>query len=1041
MWTLLDTKAPEADRLLKCAPAMVFELPKHSNYRFKRSQWGSRNFDPSRLPDMATIYIMYQAPVQCYRAQQLDYCVHYQIAQERLELIHSECRRLRGNSLYAPEVVVIPPDEDFEDEFLLVRNNPSPDKIAPLDFLEVMKFVLDKTASDKSNCKNSRRTPRIDLGTTGHNNSRRDRSKTGLGLPKPYRFAHTDSEEGKAILLGSSEAFKAVFHDQADKYFCDAERNALFANTYAAGSISESLAALVADLMIQGQITEEHYTAAHTDSNNDRKDPRYRVVIGFSGLLYNKELDSLRRSGTVMYGKLSGGDFMDKLRRYGPLLSEMYDTWDHLPPWQKNVDSTLIPGPDHPSGRTLEAPHSLKTVLYSVFADTIDKVLATFTELAKEEVFVAGLLFCTTVSNCPQHFWFELRKIAEDRSIGTKSINDMDAVEAVTNLYNHLYNVKAKDHPMAAKYEPRPRHQPCHNQRASKVQILNSVHVIARLMRDLRSIPPKEFRDDPPFFYHSATMVLTRKCISDVHVDLCTRTADCGVYMAGPLIAQHILGTAACLNLIPAPLALHAHIGPSTTTWKYYVQKFHLGEGLQVEHSDIILLAASSYLDIPPVQAEELACLNAKAGARSRFRTQDFIGCCGHLYIPTRSQGRIAGICRINRNGDITPQPQWVPKNKPSRPYPRMAPLWNFTGLSSEKKNIPTKKSKPRKLNRMRLEESFPFIPGEALPVPTPHSIVLSCKPRHATPHAREADFNADVVMRKSLSAYRRYGVDLTEASHRDILLIQKHGTKGFPMPECNVQWGGKRPPKRKRVHGFSNYVSHGIRLGEGKIFYPPTDFPLFPDVAIGHEAESFVESDRRWFRSMETSRLFTILALAGEMGYDDPTGLFSDFFSQSVELKGGRSAKMKVMCSCRRNGQAKKPSGERNVRYERIPFLVGIEYDEGGRAFYLTNSAGCRISSPYLIPKPPSQYMAVYDHETIDGKPFITIRTKETTKLIPLSQLDNSEIHWPVFQYAKRNGLLNQPGWKRFAKIADLLPDTTDVSTSDILRDSAFAP
>ena len=228
MWVLLDPKAPEAERVLKCAPAMVFELPMHSNYRFKASQSGCRNFDPSRLPEMATIYIMYQAPVQCYRAKQLDYCVHYQIAQDRVELIHRECRRLRDNYLYAPEVVVILPDEDFEDEFLLVRNNPSPDKIASLDFLEVMTFVLDNTATDQSHCKNSRRTPRIDLGTTGHNNSRRDRSKTGLGLPKPYRFAHTDSEEGKAILLGSSEAFKAVFHDQVDKYFCDVERNALF---------------------------------------------------------------------------------------------------------------------------------------------------------------------------------------------------------------------------------------------------------------------------------------------------------------------------------------------------------------------------------------------------------------------------------------------------------------------------------------------------------------------------------------------------------------------------------------------------------------------------------------------------------------------------------------------------------------------------------------------------------------------------------------------------------------------------------------------
>ena len=156
--------------------------------------------------------------------------------------------------------------------------------------------------------------------------------------------------------------------------------------------------------------------------------------------------------------------------------------------------------------------------------------------------------------------------------------------------------------------------------------------------------------------------------------------------------------------------------------------------------------------------------------------------------------------------------------------------------------------------------------------------------------------------------------------------------------------------------------------------------------------------------------------------------------------MKGGRTVKIKVICSCRKNGESKKLPGERKDSYERSPFLVGIKYDEGGRAFYLTNPAGCRISRPYLIPKPPTQYMAVYDHEIIDSKPCITIRTDNGTKLIPLSQLDNSEIHWPVFQYAKRNGLLSQPGWKRFARIADLLPDTTDISTCDHMRDSAVA-
>ncbi len=1041
-WVPLTLESPMCDRILKIAPAMIFEVAKDSSYNFK-SDGNNTEFDRSRVPDMVTIYIMLQAPLQCYRAKQLDYCVHYQMAQDRLELIHSECRRLRGLELYAPNVIVLPPDKDFRDDFLLVRNNPSPELVQSLDFRMIAKFVLENFSAEKKGQKNVRNTPKIDLGTTGHINSKRD--EFGLGLARPYRHAHTDSPQGRAILGGSSDAFKRVFHDEAHLYFCDEERNRIFSNSHVQHSITEAMVALLADLMVRGVAVCYDYLKAHTDAQNDKKDPRYRGAIGFSQLLYNEEEDSAQRSGIVLYGKLSAGDFMHRLGVYGPLLEEMYDTWDNLPVWQKTADHTLIPGPNEPMGRTLPAPHSQKTVLYSVFADTIDFFLSRFPELAEHHIFVAGLLFCTTVSNCPQHFWFEMRKVAEQGSIEDFTISGKQPMDVIVELYDHLFRVKSGERTKAGDYVPTPRHQPCHNHRATKVQILNSVSVIARVVRDLRRIPESELKDDPAFFYHGSTMVLIRPCTTDRIVDLTTETSDCGVYSAGPLIAQHIIGTAACLQVIPGVLALHAHIGPTTTTWEYYAKKYKLHEGKQVDHSDIILLAASSYLGIFPVQAEELACLNAKKATVSKYKTHDFIGCGGCLYIP--EPGKKGDIQRINGNGEIAPQSQWTTwvdwNHNTSRSQARIPPLWTI--LTYERKNMPVKKSKQRKLQKLQLEDSFPILP-EGLPIPNPLTVLLACEPHHATVHAREVDFNIDLVMRKCLGAYGRHSFVLDGVSPRDFMVQTRHGSADISQPRCTVEWGGRRPPKRKRQHGIPSFFSHALRIpkdeGGSELFVPPPDFPLRPDYPQEESSETVVKDNRRWFRSDLISRQFTALAIAADLGYNDPTGLFTDFFNQSITLHGGKTAKMKVISRCLMNGEGKKPAGKKQAgkkqrRYQVIPFLVALEYPEGGRAYYLSDSSGKRISGVFLIPRPPQQYMAVYDHDNwvVEGKErtWISVRDRNNeTKWMPLSDLNKDDIHWPLYQYAKRNDLLNKTGWKRFAKVERYLPDMVATMTCE---------
>ena len=1034
-WIIPMLNSPEARKALECAPAMIFELPKKSDYVFNDSgsrESGSRDFQASRVKDMVSIYIMYQGIVQCYRAKQLDYCVHYQMPQDRLEVIFKECRRLEDNSAYAPKIIVIAADEDFEDDFLLVRNNPKPEQLSSLDFVALMNFVLENQPKQKKCVPNPRNTPKIDLGTTGYRNSRRDRSKAGLGLPKPFRFAHTETEEGKAILRGASDAFKGVFHDQTNLYFCDEERNATFAEVLAGpGSVSESVTALVAELMMEGRVSADHYLTAHTDIYNDKRDSRYRAVMGFSCLLYNGTLVAVRRPSAVMYGKQSAFEFMDKARKYGPILREMYDTWDQLPEWQKIADQNLIPGPEEPMGRILEAPHSLKTVLYSVFADTIDLVLSTFPELAKEEMFIGGLLFCTTISNCPQHFWFEMRKIAGNRSIGEVPIADMSTSDLIVKLYEHLYYVKDNKVPKAGDYKTTARHQPCHNKLASKIQIMNSVSVIIRVVRDLQGFPRSELEADVPYFCHGCITVITRKCIDDRMVDLESQGQECGVYMAGPLIAQHIVGVAACLGVIPPSMGLHAQIGPSTGTWTYYRDKFDLKMGLQVGHSDTILLAASSYLGIAPVQAEELACLSAKRAKSSGYRTYDFVGPGGHLYIPVL--GKKTLIMCINRDGQMSPTSQWIPNPQRKSGRERNPPLWQLRCLQSERANMPVKKTKSRKLQMIRMEHSVPMLPGDGLLIPTPHVVVCACKSRHATRNAREAEYNQDVTMRKCLATYARYDVVFDETPKGDLIVEERYGAMRCPQPQCTKKWSGKRPPKRKCVHHF-NYYSHGLRHSDGSVFYPEKDFPLREDYTLNEGVESVEIEGRRWFRSAKASLSFTVLALAAELGYAEPTGLFTDFFTESVHVVRAGDVRLKVVHKCRQHGQDRIQHGEKKESYQRLPYIVGVHYREGGRAFYITDPAGQRVSGVFAMPKPPREYLAVYDHEARNGKIWITImRPDYTTDCIRLSDVNREDLHWPLYQYARRNSLLDKPGWKRFSNIGDLIPEMTISATSHL--------
>ena len=564
-------------------------------------------FDPDRHRAAKTIYVLKPSAVQSYLTHNLHAVVHYNLpAQDVPKLLEIE----------GPRIVVIGSREDYTDEFISVRNYHPEDLKNPLPVKEMIHELANK---EKKADRNHRR---IDLGCTGHNNSTRG-DPDSLGLAKPSYFSPTFTFLGQAIVLALTATLLNVFPECAGCTYDDPERNAMFANRYCHGSLMEAAAGLLSTFEMDGA-PQSDYLSPHTDNGNDSTKPSYSAVIGKSVLVRDHTRNTVDRCAAVGYGKHAALQYLERYHRYRDILRKAYQVWEELPMIEKVVDQSLFPDPsEEPEGKYLASPHTQKTVYYSSFRHVIRWFSEVYDNLARQPLLLPGLLFCITVSPAPQHYYYELKKIIEEPGIfaerGHPSVADMDAREFTQCFYDHLFEAKRRKQP----YRTVNRHQPSHNKKAKDSQLDNSIDVIARLLYELNQVPAKTVRRQIGYYHCRALAVLKAKCPRE-RVNIWEVSSTVGVYCAGSLTAQHILGVAAGVGGVHDCLLSYAEIAEGTSSWAY-LASFGLEEEKFVEHSKTILAAISYRLGIHRVQAEELCCATNQVASKKKDRPSEWI--------------------------------------------------------------------------------------------------------------------------------------------------------------------------------------------------------------------------------------------------------------------------------------------------------------------------------------------------------------------------------------------------------------------------------
>ena len=144
------------------------------------------------------IVVLLPSQSQCYAARQLRTVPHYQIDHDQLPELRARVDNHNTNT-GTGRPIQLEVLSDAPNDFIVGLEKLPPN----FDLLELVAPLVKAGLFSR---KKGRNQMALDLGTTGHNNS--VRSMSTMGLPRPNRFAGTDTEEARKLLvaLDSSSA-------------------------------------------------------------------------------------------------------------------------------------------------------------------------------------------------------------------------------------------------------------------------------------------------------------------------------------------------------------------------------------------------------------------------------------------------------------------------------------------------------------------------------------------------------------------------------------------------------------------------------------------------------------------------------------------------------------------------------------------------------------------------------------------------------------------------------------------------------------------
>ena len=1017
---------PHRKDLLAMCPLLVVEVPTDDRRIGQPSNVG-RPISPQRWKDwgIGLIVVVWPSHRQRYLAKQLRTAPHYQMQRNQLADLRKKVQE--HNKSRSGEPMRLQEVEEGGSDFVEVSNDlPS--------WLDLLSLGRDLVANGNMKHRKGRNQWHVDVGTTGQNNS--VRSQESLGLPRPNKFAGTDSPASLNLLQSMNKHLLEVHPEHHGLLRRHTERNELFANSHCPGSVVESLTFSFSPLGLGSNLSP------HVDHNNDKSTPEHGKVHCLSTIVLNPTTGQVARLAVILYWKQAAADFMTRSASLFPAAKRvLHFARSQLKEALMHVGPHLFPEPGS-KGARLESTHASKTVTYSVFAEAIRASVYSCPAFLHPMRF-AGLIYCATATNAPALFGEELlHTVANQRAVLGEKVENLSWQDSTYGLYRRIRGASCGGREGRA-YESHPRHRPYHTT-AERDTFIHSVLSVHRTLQQLVLVSardPADCQANPSYYFERAVANLSMPC----------GQVGGGAHGVGSFGSQTILGVAGLLLPIHDSVCSCAVVGHQTLSGDWL--RLQLGfsdDPTRFQEQQRALVAMISHcLGEPPVVSEEVIC---KAGKFDRGTGQqfcDYIPWCVSTLNYRTKEGILMGL---KKGGTATAQDRLALDWGDGHPDPG---YWAVgKGLAALSK----RRTRRRAGMSRSVSQQFPLVGKEEsslVRVLPPERVIQSPGREHS------AALDPFLIARQvggfqfSTRLVKRGGVALSEEeriAHKEGLVKEHQHPKKNVWDDFEVgqdaaserevasgnQPGTKRKSpgraarrrkkRRKAVGLIERWFSAALTV-DGLELAPPPGFAL-----CSLESSSLVIDGVRYFRSKDDGLEFTVLwaclTMPERFGQAPAAGelllLGRSEDEESIADKGWKGEEDHIVSHsvlCRHTTYT---NMTRAQTASRLPHLVLCRFQSGARGACLVSPIGTPVSQIHLsfaresMARPDSglaECVGVVGHRKSGCLVEVLLAWDDArTSWVPLTVAAKG-VPWAVAIYSWKNGLMRRSHWRSTKK------------------------
>ena len=473
---------------------------------------------------------------------------------------------------------------NYQGSFINVFHQPTPSMenvMGDIDFRAIGELILQKGTSD-----GSRRNKYIDVGFASDLCTAR--SKESFGIAKPRRLTNSTAPLLVEAMVALSKLLpKACQPDLRKSAHRDPEREADFSSRLSPGNLFEGGRFGLTD--------PSHVLAIHEDSHNETSATHSGVLV-VSKWVYLSD-KAWHRVSCLGFSRKSVTSYETRKKLYLPVIKEIIGFYEALPQERVKISPSLLGTPKDGGPVRYIKPHSNKCVYYSVYAYCMEKLTIRL-KLTKWHL----LALCANVINSetPLFFWDATHQILEAaRRCQTQAeLNALfplkDPVKFGLYVYAKIWELKesrsscGRKKPVAGQ-----RHQPHYNKRQEDWKVGLGLKNLFQLYLTVDATVDSRMAQDCHYY-----------CLA---VGRLVQTVEHGgVFGAGPLTAQHLLGVGSMVGLFPLAFLDHAQVGATTKTYSYLRDEY--GFSREMEDTRQLMEALSIMLGVSFFVVENIIC-------------------------------------------------------------------------------------------------------------------------------------------------------------------------------------------------------------------------------------------------------------------------------------------------------------------------------------------------------------------------------------------------------------------------------------------------